>query len=149
MTIRGIQGIQAIGPSGMGATQTQTKRVATDSVCFGIPPWLAAYIPMCQDAYGTAAADIYESVQYGRSAPGVVKPSATQTPEQIAERQRQIIAQAEAEGYHPSDPTLGLTVNDLVDQYNQTVDNVKTTAKYGTYAVIAVAALAVVVALRR
>lgn len=90
----------------------------------GLSGWWSDFLNYnSADSWGTSFADAYQWLQYG-TLPPLVKPAAGETPQQIAERQRQAIIQAEKDGTWTSDARLGVTATDI-DNARKTLDRNK------------------------
>jgi hypothetical protein len=72
--------------------------------CIALPQVVGMFFPTCREVYSNMAADVYEYAQYGGNVSSipVYKPSATDTPQDIAKKQTQLIEDyAATTGYHP------------------------------------------------
>jgi hypothetical protein len=90
----------------------------------GLSGWWSDFVNYnSASGWGTSIADAYQWLQYG-TVPGLVKPAAGETPQQIAERQRAAIEAAERSGSWTPDARLGVTATDL-DNARKTLDRNK------------------------
>lgn len=119
----------------------------TQALCLSMPWFLGSIFGACRDTYTTVGANVYDRAMYGGSAP---KPPPPQKPDQSAAETiaaiNARIAEEEAKGYRPANPTLpGLTAQEMSDDLEAAQEAIND-AVY-SYVPYAIAAGVVVLAL--
>lgn len=107
---------------GLGETDPyagKSYNAATKAHCLSLPTVFGSLFGACRDVYADSAADLYEIIQYGATAPAagdVIGNPGTMTPQEHAEEiRRKILEYEEATGYRPGDATFrGMTAEDIL-----------------------------------